>query len=95
MAKTKTLKNHRLHDFYCLNCGNKNMSLLRPRSHLREENHRKALYCFHCKQIVNHIECKNDLETYNFINDFNEGKYIEEAKESISFLLNKGCNNVN
>ena len=86
---TRNIKNYRTHDFYCLNCGKKNISVMRPRGFLRERGHRKAMYCPHCKLDVNHLECRNDEDAFNF----KKGKYIQEAKESINFLLKERVEN--
>ena len=80
MARQRVMETH---DFYCLNCGNKNMPLARKRSHLHEKNHRKRLYCYHCKKEVNHIEVRNYEEQQDFLERFKNGEFIEEAKESI------------
>ena len=73
-------------DFYCMNCGNKSMSLPRKQSRQYKSFHRKKLYCPHCKTLVNHVECKNEVDAYNFKQDFEEGLYTEEAKESIEYI---------
>ena len=90
---TRNIKNYRTHDFYCLNCGKRNISVMRPRGFLRERGHRKVMYCPHCKLDVNHLECRNDEDVFNFKIDFEEGKYIQEAKESINFLLKERVEN--
>ena len=72
-----------IHDFYCLNCGNRSMPCVRPQAHRREQFHRKKLYCPHCGLTVNHIECKNDEEAYEFKQAFEAGKFINEAARSI------------
>jgi hypothetical protein len=51
------------------------------------------MYCPHCKLDVNHLECRNDEDAFNFKMDFEEGKYIQEAKESINFLLKERVEN--
>ena len=90
---TRNIKNYRTHDFYCLNCGKRNISVMRPRGFLRERGHRKVMYCPHCKLDVNHLECRNDEDVFNFKIDFEEGKYIQEAKESIDFLMKERVEN--
>lgn len=77
--------NFESHDFYCINCGTKSISLMRPVSIQRGKFHRKLLFCFHCKHTVNHIECRNDEERKKFYQDFQDGKYIEEAAEELEF----------
>lgn len=72
-----------IHDFYCINCGQRSLPIVRRRSLQHEKFHRKKLYCPWCKMTVNHIECKNDEEAYEFKQAFKNGEYIQEAAESI------------
>ena len=83
-------KYYSVHDFYCLKCGNKGLPIQRGRNLQREKFHRKKLYCIHCKEEVNHIECRNELEVKKFLKNFKEGKYIDEADASISFIRGSG-----
>lgn len=71
------------HDFYCMNCGKKAIPLARPHSLQRGKFHRKKLYCPWCKNVVNHIEIKNNTEKEEFLDNFQKGVYIDEAKESL------------
>lgn len=73
------------HEFYCINCGNKGMDLFRETSHKHSKHHRKQLYCYHCKEIVNMIECKDILEVEEFKMNFEKGVYKDEAKNSLSY----------
>ena len=66
-----------LHDFYCIKCGNKGISIMRPVSHLHGSMHLKKLYCLTCKGEVNHVECKNEFEAVEFKNNFIAGIYNE------------------
>ena len=79
------------HDFYCMNCGTKGISLFRPQSRKREQFHRKKLYCPHCKQTVNHIECKNSWEVEEFKINFTNGVYENEKEESLSHVRAACC----
>lgn len=74
------------HDFYCINCGNKGISIMRNQGHKQSKLHRKKLYCIHCKTEVNHIECKSPDEVATFKKEFERGKYVKEAKESLSHV---------
>ena len=78
------------HSFYCIKCGNKGMPLMRKQGFKRERFHRKKLYCIHCKEEINHIECQTQDEIYKFKEDFENGVYINEAEESISFIRSSG-----
>ena len=44
------------HSFYCIQCGNKGIPIMRNNGRAKEKFHRKKLYCLHCKQEINHIE---------------------------------------
>ena len=39
-----------------------------------------------CKQEVNHVECKNFEEVEKFKEDFENGVFVDEAEESISYV---------
>ena len=72
-----------IHDFYCLQCGERALSCVRPQAHRREKFHRKKLYCPHCKVMTNTVEVKNDEEAYEFKEAFNAGEFQEEARLSL------------
>lgn len=72
-----------IHEFYCLNCGNRGLDCVRPQAHRRERFHRKKLYCPTCRLIVNHVECKNPYEVENFKILFKDNYFAEEARLSI------------
>ena len=74
------------HSFYCIQCGKKGIPLARQVGHQRSSFHRKKLYCVYCKQEVNHVECRNYEEVEKFKEDFENGVFEDEAKESISYV---------
>lgn len=76
-------RNNIEHTFWCINCGKQGISLQRNVGHQHSKHHRKKLYCPHCRTEVNHIECRNDSEIYEFKLNFEEGMYVNEAEESI------------
>ena len=80
--------NFLFHDFYCINCGQKGIPLTRQQSHQRGAFHRKLMYCYHCQHTVNHIECRNEIEKAQFLLDFAEGKYKEEAAAELEYEKN-------
>lgn len=82
MARNKIVMN----SFYCINCGKKTLDLPRNRGFQHEKFHRKKLYCFNCKTEINHVECKNDEEVWDFKEDFLNGNFKEEALESLEVL---------
>lgn len=77
-----------VHDFYCINCGQKGIPITRKIGKLHEEFHRKKLYCCTCRMECNHIEVRNQEEKEIFMEAFNSGEYQEEAAESICHVRN-------
>ena len=78
--------NYAEHSFYCINCGNKGIPLMRKQGFKHSGMHRKKLYCVHCKQEVNHVECKTFDEVEEFRINFENGGYKDEAKEILCFV---------
>ena len=74
------------HDFYCINCGEKVFTIPRKVNHKHAKHHRKKLWCPWCGMEVNHVECRNDSEVYEFKRAFEAGEYKEEVQESLNFI---------
>lgn len=72
--------------FFCMNCGEEGLPLPRKTGKQRKSFHRKKIYCYHCQNTVNHIECKTDEDVRKFKEDFKNGVYADEAKESLDFV---------
>ena len=70
-------RNYEEHSFFCLKCGNKGIPVQRQKGFQHADNHRKKLYCIHCKTFEDVI---------NFKEDFQNGVYFNEAEESVSFV---------
>jgi len=47
------------------------------------------LWCPYCGMEVNHIECRNDSEVYEFKQAFEAGEYKEEVAQSLAFIKNE------
>lgn len=75
-------KNVEIHNFGCMNCG-KFLPLARKMSLQKEKLHRKKLFCPFCKCTVNMVETRNYNEKLEFISKFEEGCFLEEARESM------------
>lgn len=80
------MANYTEHNFYCIQCGNKGIPLMRKQGFQHSKHHRKKLYCPFCRQEVNHIECKTYDDVLEFRENFENGVYKNEAEESISFV---------
>lgn len=73
-------------EFYCPCCGNKVFNLYRKPGFQHGKHHRKKLYCYHCKETLNCIECRNQEEVDEFKENYANGIYENEWKESIEYI---------
>ena len=76
-----------LHDFYCINCGNRGISLMRKQGFKHQGMHRKKLYCVYCRQEVNHVECKTFDDVEEFRENFQKGVYKDEAEDVVGMAI--------
>lgn len=74
------------HDFYCMCCGTKGIPVPRAGNKMKQKFHRKRMYCLRCRTDTNHIECRNEKEVTQFLEDFKNGVYLEEAKETMEYV---------
>lgn len=74
------------HKFFCINCGQESIPLARNAGFKKGKFHRKKLWCIHCQQEVNHIECQTMDDVEEFRLNFENGVYKDEAQESLSFV---------
>lgn len=74
------------HNFFCIQCGKAVYPIMRKEGKMKEKFHRKRLYCPYCKQEINCIEVRNDIEELEFKEAYEKGEYREEAEESIKFV---------
>lgn len=73
-----------IHRFFCLKCGKEGLPLPRKVGHQHKRLHYKKLYCPWCKEEVNHVECRSDEDVTEFLENFKNGVYIEDAENSLS-----------
>lgn len=83
-------KNYRTHRFFCIQCGQEGVPLARKQGHKHRRFHRKKLYCPYCKIEINHVECQNDEDVYDFKIDFEEGVFANEVKDSMAVIRSSG-----
>ena len=79
-------RNFKTHRFFCIQCGHEGIPLARKQGHKHSKFHRKKLYCPYCKMEINHVECQNEEDVYNFKIDFEEGVFADEVEESLAHL---------
>ncbi len=72
--------------FYCMKCGNKSYDLPRKKGGQKARFHRKKMYCPHCRIEVNHVECRNEEDVFQFKQDFEDGVFKEELEKSLEYL---------
>ena len=82
-------------EFFCTKCGKKNLlTVARKQGQAREPGHLKRLFCFSCKEEVNHAEVRvNNLNyTYeDFQQEFELGRFVDGQRVHINELY--GCSN--
>ena len=72
--------------FYCMKCGNKSYNFTRKKDGQKAKIHRKKMYCPHCRIEVNHVECRNEEDVFQFKQDFEDGVFKEELEKSLEYL---------
>ena len=82
--------NFKAHHFFCIQCGQEGIPIYRNQGYKHERFHRKKLYCPHCKIEINHIECQDDEDIYEFKDAFEKGEFKNEVEESLAFIRSSG-----
>lgn len=72
-------------DFYCIVCGAKGIPIVRAGNKKKGKHHRKNMYCPACKHTTNHIECRNAFEVEEFLENFKNGVYEDEARAGLEY----------
>ena len=78
------------HSFYCMKCGYKGIPIQRKSGFQHSKFHRKKLYCIYCQEEVNHVECKNEEDVEEFLENFKNGVYKDEAERSLDYVRASG-----
>lgn len=91
--------------FYCTQCGNKTIPIMRNNGREREPGHLKILWCINCDKRVNSVEIKEYGSQYtleDFYNEFNLGNFdakgqrilpLKDFKSLKNLLYQKGIIN--
>jgi len=66
-----------LHRFYCTQCGNEGIPIMRKKGKKRGLKHLKKLHCLTCEKETNHCEISpmGIYQYADFKKDFDEGKF--------------------
>ena len=82
-----------LSEFYCTECGNKGINIVRKNGQQREAGHLKNLYCIHCKKETNHVEIRpfGDYNYEDFKLEYELGRFVDGNRIPVSEL--EPCNN--
>lgn len=73
------------HRFFCINCGKEGLPIYRNLGRQRGKMHRKKMFCIHCKQEVNMVECYSDEDVRKFKRNYENGVYKDEAEQSVVY----------
>ena len=79
--------------FFCTQCGNEGLPLMRPKGKIREAGHLKKLYCVHCKQEVNHVEIRDggDYTKEDFMREYSLGRFKDGVRTETNELILCSC----
>ena len=73
-----------------MKCGHKGIPIQRKSGFQHSKFHRKKLYCIYCQEEVNHVECKNEEDVEEFLENFKNGVYKDEAERSLDYVRASG-----
>lgn len=82
----------KISDFYCTKCGGRSIPLPRKNGRFKEPGHLKSLWCFRCKEEVNHAEIRpfGDYSYDDFCEEFILGRFVNGHKIPIADLQSCG-----
>jgi len=75
-------------EFYCTQCGNKGLPVVRKKGAEREAGHLKKLFCLHCQKEVNFCEIQPFAQRYtyqDFLLEFEQGNFNKEGNRVMPF----------
>ena len=75
--KTKNIRNISFSDFYCTQCGNKGVPIIRTVGQEREPGHLKKLFCLYCQKETNMAEVRmtGKYHLENFWLEYENGNF--------------------
>ena len=82
--------------FFCTQCGQEGIPIVRPKCKEREAGHLKNLYCIYCKKETNHVEIREKSQNYtleDFQLEFELGRFVNGNRTELKDLLK--CSNSN
>lgn len=79
--------------FFCTRCGKEGMGIFRKVGQQREAGHLKKLYCIYCKDIVNHVEIKENgnYTVEDFQKEFELGRFVNGQREELAQCSKEDC----
>lgn len=82
-------------DFYCTECGSKNIGIPRFQGKDREPGHLKSMWCMHCKKETNNAEVRGfgKYTKEDFDLEFKLGRFVDGKKIPIAELMHCSKNN--
>lgn len=74
-------------EFYCCKCGNRGLDIIRIKGKERKAGHLKRLYCFTCKEEINHVECKTftHYTHEDFLLEFDYHNFNQEGQRILPY----------
>lgn len=80
--------------FFCVECGNEGIPIIRTAGQQREAGHLKKLFCLYCNKETNHAEVRpyGGYELEDFREEFECGRFVNGQKIPIVDLM--GCSKI-
>lgn len=88
MAKNKH-QNMTISRFFCTECGNEGISIMRKEGSQREAGHLKKLFCICCGHETNHseVQAHGSYTPDSFREEFELGRFIDGQRIPVADLL--------
>lgn len=76
-------------DFFCTECGQKGIPVMRRPGGQREAGHLKNLYCPHCRKETNHVEIRSfgKYRYEDFLKEYSLGRFVQGKRIPINDLF--------
>lgn len=86
MRHSKDVRLQKLSDFYCTQCGNKGIPILRTKKE-REPGHLKKLFCLYCQKETNMVEIKQNgkYTLEDFLKEYQNGNFDSEGLRKVPY----------
>ena len=78
---------YEFNEFYCTQCGEQGIPIIRRAGAAREAGHLKKLFCLNCGYETNHVECKPNTkyQVSDFEIEFKYGNFTSDGQRKYPY----------